>query len=62
MTKKLATLISAILGALGTTGIAFVTYFDPANATIINSSISLAISTAITIIEAFAKPATLEAK
>ena len=50
MTKKLATLISAILGALGTTGIAFVT------------SISLAISTAITTIEAFAKPATLEAK
>ena len=62
MSKKLATLISALLGTLGTTGIAFVTYFEPSNATVINGAISLGISTAITIIESFAKPAGIEDK
>lgn len=56
MSKKLATLISALLGAFGTAGIAVVTYVEPNNAAIINSAISLGISTAITIIESFAKP------
>jgi hypothetical protein len=60
ISRKLATLISAILGGLGTTGIAFVTYFEPSNATIINGAISLGVSTAITIIESFAKPAEIE--
>lgn len=56
MSKKLATLISALLGAFGTAGIAVVTYVEPSNAALINGAISLGVSTAITIIESFAKP------
>lgn len=55
MSKKLSVLISTIVGALSTVGIGFVTYFEPENATIINSSIALASSTIITILEAFSK-------
>ena len=62
MSRKLATLISALLGAFGTAGIAVVTYVEPNNAAIINGAISLGVSTAITIIESFAKPAEIEEK
>ena len=56
MSKKLATLISALLGAFGAAGIAVVTYAEPSNASLITGAISLGVSTAITIIESFAKP------
>lgn len=57
MNKKLSVLISTIVGALSTVGIGFVTYFEPEQATIINSSIALLSSTIITILEAFSKNA-----
>lgn len=62
MNKKLSVLISTIVGALSTIGIGFVTYFEPSNATIINSSIALMSSTVITIIEAFSKNAAAKEK
>lgn len=56
MSKKLATLISTLLGAFGAAGIGIVTYAEPSNAALITSAISLGVSTAITIVESFAKP------
>lgn len=52
MTKKMFYLVSTIIGAVATTAIGFVTYYEPSNATAITSAIS-AISTVV--IEACAK-------
>lgn len=54
MSKKLEALISSLIGVVATGSIAFVTYFEPANATVINGAISLASTTAITIVGMFA--------
>lgn len=39
MSKKMLALISGIIGALQTAGVAVVTYLAPENATVINSAI-----------------------
>ena len=39
MSKKMLALISGIVGALQTAGVAIVTYTSPENATVINSAI-----------------------
>lgn len=42
MTKKLYTLVSTVVGSVATIGAAFVTYYQPANATAIVASIGIA--------------------
>ena len=56
MTKKTFALVSALVGALETAAVAVVTYLDVNNAAIINSSIVVACSAAITICTKFVKP------
>lgn len=58
MSKKTFYLVSTIVGSLAAIGIGFVTYYEPSNATAINSAISI-LSTAV--IEACAKFITPEA-
>ena len=42
MSKKVFNLVTGIVGALQTIGVAFVTYYEPAYATTINSAIVIA--------------------
>ena len=58
MDKKTETLVCSLIGVVATTAIAFVTFFAPPLAPVINSAISLASSTAITIVGMFAKDET----
>lgn len=55
MSKKKFALVSGIVGALETAGVAVVTYLEPANAAIINSSIVVACAAVITICTKFVK-------
>lgn len=54
MTTKLAVLISTLITLVSGAAIAFVTYFEPANAAVINSAIEIASGAAITIVNLFA--------
>jgi hypothetical protein len=56
MSKKTFALVSGIVGALETAAVAVVTYLEPANAAIINSSIVVACSAVITICTKFVEP------
>lgn len=55
MTKKMFALISGIVGALQTAGVAVTTYMSPENATIINSAIVAAGAAIIEILNLFVK-------
>ena len=55
MSKKVFTLVSGIVGALQTAGVAIVTYTSPENATIINSAIVAAGAAIIEICNMFTK-------
>ena len=55
MTKKVFALVSGIVGALQTAGVAIVTYSSPENATIINSAIVAAGAAIIEICNLFVK-------
>lgn len=56
MSKKTFALVSGIVGALQTAGVAIVTYLSPENATAINSSIVVAGAAVIEICTKFIKP------
>jgi ethanolamine utilization microcompartment shell protein EutL len=56
MTKKVFALVSGIVGALQTAGVAIVTYTSPENATVINSAIVVAGAAIIEICNMFVKP------
>lgn len=53
MTRKTANLISELLGAASAAAIALISHFEVGNFAVINGAITLATSTAITIIESF---------
>lgn len=53
MTKKMFALVSGIVGALQTAGVAIVTYTSPENATAINSAIVIAGTAVIEICNLF---------
>ena len=53
MSNKLFILISSIIGTVSAASIAIITYFDPAYAGAINSSINIAAEAAITILGLF---------
>ena len=55
MSKKVFALVSGIVGALQTTGVAIVTYTSPENATAINSGIVIAGAAIIEICNLFVK-------
>ena len=55
MSKKLFTLLSAVIGALGTIAVAVVTYINPPLAVAINTSIGIAVTAAVDIMAQFAK-------
>lgn len=55
MSKKVFALVSGIVGALQTAGVAIVTYTSPENATVINSAIVAAGSAIIEICNLFVK-------
>ena len=55
MSKKTFNLITGIIGALQTVGVAVVTYAEPAYATAINSAIVIAGTAAIEICNLFVK-------
>ena len=55
MSKKTFNLITGIIGALQTVGVAIVTYTEPAYATAINSAIVIAGTAAIEICNLFVK-------
>jgi ethanolamine utilization microcompartment shell protein EutL len=55
MSKKLFNLVTGIVGALQTVGVAIVTYTEPAYATAINSSIVIAGTAIIEICNLFTK-------
>lgn len=55
MSKKVFALVSGIVGALQTAGVAIVTYTSPENATIINSAIVAAGAAIIEICNMFVK-------
>lgn len=55
MSKKIFNLITGIVGALQTVGVAFVTYYEPAYATAINSAIVIAGTAIIEICNLFVK-------
>ena len=55
MTKKVFALVSGIVGALQTAGVAIVTYTSPENATVINSAIVVAGAAIIEICNMFVK-------
>ena len=55
MSKKLFALISGIVTAATTAAIAYVTYAEPANATAINSAISIAAGAIVQICNLFIK-------
>lgn len=54
MSKKLEILLCTLTGALSSAAIGLVTYFEPATAEAINSSISIAEAAIITILGNFA--------
>jgi ethanolamine utilization microcompartment shell protein EutL len=56
MSKKVFALVSGIVGALQTAGVAIVTYTSPENATVINSAIVAAGAAVIEICNLFVKP------
>ena len=56
MSKKLFALVSGIVGALQTAGVAIVTYTSPENATVINSVIVAAGAAIIEICNMMVKP------
>ena len=56
MNKKVFALVSGIVGALQTAGVAIVTYTAPENATVINSAIVVAGAAIIEICNMFVKP------
>jgi ethanolamine utilization microcompartment shell protein EutL len=56
MSKKVFALVSGIVGALQTAGVAIVTYTAPENATVINSAIVDAAAAVIEICNLFVKP------
>ena len=56
MTKKVFALVSGIVGALQTAGVAIVTYTSPENATAINSGIVIAGAAIIEVCTKFVKP------
>lgn len=53
MTKKMFALVSGIVGAMQTAGVAIVTYTSPENATAINSAIVIAGTAVIEICNLF---------
>lgn len=55
MSKKVFALVSGIVGALQTAGVAIVTYTSPENATVINSAIVAAGAAIIEICNLFVK-------
>lgn len=55
MSKKVFALVSGIVGALQTAGVAIVTYTSPENATVINSAIVAAGAAIIEICSLFVK-------
>jgi hypothetical protein len=55
MSKKMFTLINSLLTAVSTGAIAFVTYYEPANATAINTAIGVATGAISTICNLFVK-------
>ena len=55
MSKKVFALVSGIIGALQTAGVAIVTYTSPENATLINSAIVAAGAAIIEICNMFVK-------
>lgn len=54
MTTKLAVLVSTLITLVSGAAVAFITYFEPANATVLNSAIDIASGAAITIVNLFA--------
>jgi ethanolamine utilization microcompartment shell protein EutL len=56
MTKKVFALVSGIVGALQTAGVAIVTYTSPENVPAINSGIVIAGAAIIEICNLFVKP------
>ena len=56
MSKKVFALVSGIVGAAQTAGVAIVTYTSPENATVINSAIVIAGAAIIEICNLFVKP------
>ena len=56
MSKKVFALISGIVGALQTAGVAIVTYIAPENATAINSAIVVVGAAIIEVCTKFVKP------
>ena len=56
MSKKVFNLVTGIVGALQTVGVAIVTYTEPAYATAINSSIVIAGTAIIEICNLFTTP------
>ena len=61
MSKKVFALVSGIVGALQTAGVAIVTYSSPENATIVNSAIVAAGAAIIEICNLFTTEAKNEA-
>lgn len=55
MSKKVFNLVTGIVGAIQTVGVALVTYFNPEYATAINSAIVIAGTAAIEICNLFVK-------
>lgn len=53
ISKKLFTLISTIIGAIGTIAIAFITYFSVKHGTAINTAIGIATTAIIDILTQF---------
>ena len=62
MSKKIFMLVSGIVGALQTAGVAIVTYLSPENATLINSAIVAAGATIIEICSKFVEEESVEKK
>lgn len=56
MSKKVFALVSGIVGALQTAGVAVVTYMSPENATVINSAIVAAGAAIIEVCNLLVKP------
>lgn len=56
MNKKTYNLVVGILGGVGTIAIALVTFFDPAYATAINTSIGIGTTAIVEIVSQFVKP------
>ena len=55
MSKKVYNLVVGVIGGLSTTGVALVTFFDPAYATAINASIGIGATAIVEIVSQFVK-------